>query len=565
MPNDCKTNHIPPISDHYLLQNMATLLQFSAKPQSRHPKHFPLAYNKVTHKYSSKYVNPEKWGIEITHALLKERTDKQSEAAKINPNPNKSTYEALMAQKAALQDRVREINTLLGDHEIRFNVKSADGSFSKDTKINDYTPVVEVPKTGAYTVTIKVKNKSGQTETKSSNINFLDIVVVSLGDSYAAGEGNPDVSGTPNETMIDYAEKGAAATLENIKEDMQILTSHIPNVTPELEFAEWQEPMAHRSYRSGHSMAAERIEGKYASRHLVATFLPLARSGAKSDEGLIKYNAGKTYNERQLRLEKKALGGFKKHIKEYERPGSLDYRLQIGQIEEAKMTVKNRQIDFLIVSIGGNDIRWSSNFGDLISFDSELSLFVNFIVRNKEIPISSGESGDERGRKELEEKTKRELAKLPAKFEALDKKIKETLNPRFVLIAEYPTGFFGATDKNGKTVLKADCSIFKTIADADIDFKDARLVRDLSDQLNEQVKLAAKKHNWILVDGIADEFGKHGNCAEESYFVSAEQSFKTQGDWNGMFHPNAKGHNLYAKRIAEKIKETIAANPTIFK
>ena len=258
-------------------------------------------------------------------------------------------------------------------------MKSRYGSFSKDTAKNDETPEVEVSAEGSYIISISVKNKSGQTTIRSSDFEFRDILIVSLGDSYAAGEGNPDKAGEPDETMIKYAEKKSGGALENIAEDMKIITGSIPNVTPELEFAEWQEPLAHRSYLSGHSLAAERSEGRYSGFHLVSTFLPLARSGAKSDEGLIKYNAEKVYNERRMRLVDKLIG-YDKKVKEYERPGSLDYRLQIGQIDEAKAAVKDRQIDFLILTIGGNDIKWSSNFGDLLEFDSEFSISLNFFV-----------------------------------------------------------------------------------------------------------------------------------------------------------------------------------------
>jgi len=534
---------------------MATITEFLVKPLSRHPRQHPLAYNKVTHKYSAKYVKPEKWAIQIKHALIQERAEKQAAAAEINPIPGKPTFEIFQEEKDKLLDRVHEINALLQAHEIRFNVKNSDGSFSKDTAKNDYTPVVQVPAEGTYTITLKVKNNQGQTSTKSTGLTFRDILIVSLGDSYAAGEGNPDKAGTPSQAMLDYADQRPAKILQDIQADTKPITSEIPNVTPELNFAEWQEPLAHRSYRSGHSLAAEQVEGQYPGAYLVSTFLPLSRSGAKTDEGLIRPNSRKYYNERRL-----ILTGFAgtaipaKIVKEMKTKGSLDFRLETGQIDEAKTTVNTRQIDFLVLTIGGNDIKWSSNFSLLIEHDSELG----------KIPLSWGSKGDKKGRAELEKEINREMSKLPGKFEALNKKIRETLNPRFILLTEYPGGFFGATGKDGRVSINPECGIFKTIFDVDVDFADAKLVKELSEKLNEQLKNAAVLHNWIWVDGIAGEFAKHGYCDAETYLVSAEKSFRTQGDWYGMLHPNARGHSLYAKKIADKIRKTIQVNMDVF-
>lgn len=543
---------------------MTSILQFTAKAVSRHPKYYPLAYNKVSHKYAASYVQPEKWGIQITHTLSKDIVALRDKISKINPNPNKPNFEKMLEEKMRLQAELDSMMAVLNSHEIRFNVKQG-GGFSRNAAINDYDPILQVPGVGTYTVTITAKKSNGATTTKSTNITFQDILIVSLGDSYAAGEGNPDKAGNPSDTMEDYADQSAAKTLKSVEEDISPITSHVPNVTPEQHFADWQEPLAHRSYRSGHSLAAERVEGKYSDLQLVATFLPLSRSGAKMDEGLIRYNAGKVYNERRLFLEKK-LFGFRKTIREYDRSGSLDYRLQTGQIDEAKATVKNRKIDFLVLTIGGNDIKWSTNIGNLVEMDSEFS--INFSLFGKllaSLPVSSGESGDAAGRRALEELTNQELSKLPAKFNELNQKIRETLNPKHVLITEYPSGFFGTTDSAGNATVRKGCGIFDTAFDADINAQDAALIRDLADKLNTAIKTAAIRHGWVLVDGIAEEFGKHGYCAPVTYFVSAEKSFKTQGDWYGLLHPNAKGHDLYGRRISAKIQEIIQANVNNFR
>jgi hypothetical protein len=71
-----------------------------------------------------------------------------------------------------------------------------------------------------------------------------DYLVVSIGDSVASGEGNPDA------------------------------TPHT-----------WLEPRCHRSLRSGAALAARAVE--LGDRHSVVTFVPLACSGATIEEGLL--------------------------------------------------------------------------------------------------------------------------------------------------------------------------------------------------------------------------------------------------------------------------------------
>ncbi len=76
----------------------------------------------------------------------------------------------------------------------------------------------------------------------------------------------------------------------------------------------------------------------------------------------------------------------------------------------------------------------------------------------------------------------------------------------------------------------------------------------------------------ILIDGIKEAFAGHGYCATPdprrpggatdrrgSYFVSAEQSCRDQGDFEGTMHPNEHGHEMYAERIVAAVA-AVAAN-----
>lgn len=46
---------------------------------------------------------------------------------------------------------------------------------------------------GDYMVTLTVAAQNGQTNSVTKNIEVKDILIVSIGDSVASGEGNPDI------------------------------------------------------------------------------------------------------------------------------------------------------------------------------------------------------------------------------------------------------------------------------------------------------------------------------------------------------------------------------------
>lgn len=507
---------------------MDNLLEFSASPLSRHPKNFPSAYSKVSHKYASSYIQPSEWEIRIGLDLAVKRSSLQAQAdAIVLPAFLPALFEQLKKQKDKLLSEIKEIDGQLDQYAVRFKISKADGSFSRETRIDQPLVTMKVPAVGNYLITMKAKEKkTGKVTTMSQSLVLQDILIVSMGDSYAAGEGNPDKAGNPSDAMLQYGNPvvPAAKTI--------LVNADTKNGTPNLRFATWQEPLAHRSYRSGHSKAARMVEGAYKDVSVVSTFLPYSRSGGKIDEGLIGPNTDKYHPERE------SFGGPLNKYKELSPIGSLDFKLKMGQIPEIKGSIGNRRIDFLVMTIGGNDVNWKNNFPLLVKKDL-LS------------------PGDEHGRRELKRLTEEALAQLPQKFRQLNFMIKEFLNPRHVLITEYPNGFFGNRNSAENTIQNAECDIFKTCIDADVTGEDARLVKDLSVKLNKAIEEAAKVHNWIWVDGITEAFKQRGYCAEDCLFVQTSESFLAQGDWFGMLHPNEKGQQIYGDKIAEKIQKIL--------
>jgi hypothetical protein len=122
-------------------------------------------------------------------------------------------------------------------------------------KLSGCTFVLPAVDTGKHELTLD----GGSGEHASADIDVKDYLVVSIGDSVASGEGNPDG----------------------------------PGVT-------WLDKRCHRSLRSGAAEAVHAAE--QGDRHSVVTFVPLACSGATIDKGLLNSYVGVQPNRKKGRL-----------------------------------------------------------------------------------------------------------------------------------------------------------------------------------------------------------------------------------------------------------------------
>lgn len=156
------------------------------------------------------------------------------------------------------------------------------------------------PDLGRYRVKLRLE-RTGRDLTASRSFRIRsDRLIVSVGDSYASGQGVPDRRGiAKNPTWPVGAARGCPMKTDPV----------------------WVEPGAHRSFQAGPALAAKKFENT-ANGELV-TYLSFASSGAKIKKGLLE-------EQREWQT--------------------------VGQLEEVKQTVGDRPIDALIVSIGGNDV-----------------------------------------------------------------------------------------------------------------------------------------------------------------------------------------------------------------
>lgn len=162
----------------------------------------------------------------------------------------------------------------------------------------------EPPKEGKYPVTLTITTHGGETRTLERDVPFRDYFIVSLGDSIASGEGNPDrICVGP--CAVPWAE-----------------------ATP----AYWQFQPCHRSAISGPSRGARAIET--ADPTTSVTFVHLACSGAQVTRGILQKWPG------------------------IEPDGDLMVPPQ-ANVLEALMKAWGRKPDAVLVSIGANDAEFA--------------------------------------------------------------------------------------------------------------------------------------------------------------------------------------------------------------
>jgi hypothetical protein len=128
----------------------------------------------------------------------------------------------------------------------KWEIRNADGTLAVDEPPSDSASLLIRVPAGTYPTKLTVTDQDGRSDTVAMDVVVKDLLVVSVGDSVAAGEGNPEIVGVPQSDE---------------------------------RWPEWQDQRCHRSPLSGPVQAALQMEK--ADPHTSVTFLSLACSGAK--------------------------------------------------------------------------------------------------------------------------------------------------------------------------------------------------------------------------------------------------------------------------------------------
>ncbi len=330
------------------------------------------------------------------------------------------------------------------------------------TRLSGEDPSIDLFQ-GSYQVKLTAKGlrNSKKPLVAAAKVEVKDVLIVSIGDSIASGEGNPVVPGV---LFPEWA--------------------YSPNAAMNTENAD-----AHRSTIAGPAQFA--LELQQANPHEAVTFVSVADSGASIPVGVLGPMISIGDSSVQLPAE----------------------------ISELKQIIGTRHIDVLTVTVGADDIHFSTLAEDLIA--------------NTQFGFPSLSS--------IQSQFNTDLSQLPSHFAALAQAI-GGLSPGQVLMTGYPDLTRNQFGQVAALPLGLGGSL---VSLADAQFASTQLLNPL----NAAIATAASKYKWTLVTKILTDFRTHGYPSTSRWIRTLRESLAMQGDADGTFHPNAAGHLDFARNF----------------
>ena len=366
----------------------------------------------------------------------------------------------------------------------------------------DQPVVMEIPYPQGALVSVSV----GGVRVSENTVKVEDLLIVGLGDSFAAGEGNPDVPVRfSRERAADYgfmnkdkqligypARVGAWRTIGD-----QAFIDENPL---------WLDQACHRSLYSHQLRAA--LQLAIEAPHRSVTFLGYACSGAEILQGLFLRYKGHEWvpNPPDLsQISAVAQAQCGQH-----RAGSQDlpeaYHLR-GRVPELKggLVLRKcdveyaRKIDLLLVSIGGNDVGFSRLLANAVLSDQSL------------LRSLGGWFGEVHGFLEANA----QLDKLEDLYKTLNRALHNILHIPWnesdrIILTAYPKM---ALLEDGNTVCpdgRAGMTVLPDFALSEIKARDSSVAAGRLDAIMED---ASRQHGWTLANTHVNAFLGRGICA----------------------------------------------------
>jgi hypothetical protein len=416
-------------------------------------------------------------------------------------------------------------NTLIANPTL--NTSTLQLSVPLSTVLSTTTLPTTTLSTLTSTVTLQpVIVRPGILQTSRPNRPF-EFVMVTLGDSYASGEGNPEQKGEYDR----FGNRTGLVRFWDILDESQEIQA------------------CHRSGQSGAEKAATQLRKDFPG--ITLTFQSFACSGAE-----IRHLINETYRGVDAEFRFPANGGVPP---------------QITALRNWLRSVRNNsQLDALYMNIGGNDAR----FGDVIAVCMNPLKGDDCWARtvNDDSPTT------------LAQAVQAGIASLPAGYDALNDALHMsyfsqtgTLTlafPQQIYITQIPN----VTQKDdGSTCNGNSLDALEWLRN--VHPSEVSLARDnLIIPVNSVIASAAARHRWNVISGVVDGFSRHGYCATDRYVNLNRDAVMTQGadypeqpPWlligsdkisAGIMHPNDKGFEEYAKHIRAAIAPQIRARFT---
>lgn len=363
-------------------------------------------------------------------------------------------------------------------------------------------------------------------------------VMITLGDSYASGEGNPD-------------------TFVGGRANWNLNTSHDAR-------------LCHRSRKNGHYLAAADFSDLWQLSSDVK-YASFACGGASIERGLLNPQfsgplCGSSGNSNIKNCTK-------------------------GQVDQAVDWIENTQngvlgVDVVTISIGGNDLGFAGAIAYCLhpakgncNNSPELASMVLAGCTSRSSPIENCP------------RNAIGLSRMRLKLNELIEQVREKIRPKKIILVGYPDP---TRDANGN-FCKAWTDGFK-VANENLFDSSSRPVQvnlgvitpfalgatienvgldewrwaysHLLRPLNQELEQSAEANGIEFVGGLDVTSRNHGLCSGEPveghpigrWFLTLQDSQNSQNDLNGALHPNAQGHEAYREAILGRLQTLFLTN-----
>ncbi|MBS0198569.1 MAG: hypothetical protein JSR77_17600 [Planctomycetes bacterium] len=393
------------------------------------------------------------------------------------------------------------------------------------------------PDDTSYIVTLSVADSLGHVSTNSQFVHVNNILIVSAGDSFASGEGNPEQSAL--NFGLGFFEFPTQVLPPGVWADDGVNAPMTPDINQSGN-VEYRHASEHRSSKAASSLSALALE--QSDPKTSVTFVFVAQSGAGILDGLV------------MPKESGFDGKYDKDLPESD-PNQGPY--PESQLHEIARIVGARKIDTMLISIGGNDVGSADaeGFGELLK---------QYVFRHKR-RIGIFFSSYSKSLDEIARVVGESLDRVPSRYALLNQMLTTVLGPNLrssssVILGGYPDPTGG--DDGQPTDLLSDATSnfwigalsgvvgfnpFYAITDLPlrIDAEEAAHARShIVIPLDRLMQRAARDYRWTFAPAPA-AFSTHGYGASVPWFVSATMSRFDEGgkviNSPGTAHPNAAG------------------------
>jgi hypothetical protein len=361
---------------------------------------------------------------------------------------------------------------------------------------------LDIPYPLGATVTVEI----GGREVAASEITVRDLLVVGMGDSFASGEGNPDVP-------VRFSRERAASYGK--RDGKYDLTGYPARVGPWKQIGDkafieenprWQDQACHRSLYSHQLRAA--LELAIEDPHRSVTYVGVACSGSEVTFGLFLRYTGNEWvpNPPDLSqisaIASAQCGSHDAPMQDlpeaYHMDGTIP-ELKGGLVLRKCDPLNARKIDLMMVSAGGNDVGFARLLANAVLSDQSL------------LRKLGGWFGQVHGLSAASE----QLEALILRYKSLNRAIHYVLHVPWeesdrVLLTAYP-GL--ALMGDGTEVCPDGRAGMEVLPDFKLSETKAKVGTWIADKLNRAMEDAAHEYDWTFVDAHRQEFLGRGICA----------------------------------------------------